>query len=153
MVANEYCPDTEEVIYLVKPAKENTNLWRTKEDGKYDTSTDICGIHKAPDKVKVIDVVGKTSDDAKKAIEALGLKVEIKTKEDKNKKDGVVLEQSVKKDTQIEKGKTITLTINKIEKTKTNTVVTNTVNENTTNANTVNTNTAATNTVNTNTTT
>lgn len=153
MVANEYCPDTEEVIYLVKPAKENTNLWRTKEDGKYDTSTDICGIHKAPDKVKMIDVVGKTSDDAKKAIEALGLKVEIKTKEDKNKKDGVVLEQSVKKDTQIEKGKTITLTINKIEKTKTNTVVTNTVNENTTNANTVNTNTAATNTVNTNTTT
>ena len=134
-IANEYCKDTEEVTYLVKPPKENTSLWKTDPGDKYDIPTETCDVHKAPAKVKMIDVLGMTSTDAKKKIEALGLKVETKTKEDKNKKDGIVLEQSVKANTEIEKGKTITLTINKLQSINTNTTNTNTTVTNTTNAN------------------
>ena len=100
---------------------------------------------------KFVMYIGKSQEEAKKSIEALGLKVEIKTKENKDKKDGIVLEQSVKKDTEIEKGKTVTITINKKQSANTNTVNTNTVNTNTVNTNTVNANTVNANTVNANT--
>ena len=150
-IANENCKEKEEVTYLVKPAKENTNLWTTNDGDKYDIPTEVCDVHKGPEKVKMIDVIGKSQEEAKKSIEALGLKVEIKTKENKDKKDGIVLEQSVKKDTEIEKGKTVTITINKKQSANTNTVNTNTVNTNTVNTNTVNANTVNANTVNANT--
>ena len=86
----------------------------------------------------MINVVGKTLDEAKKLIEAKGLKVEIKYSENKKKKDNIVLEQSVKEKEKIEKGKTITLTVNKIE--KQNPII------NDINSNEVNTNTTVTNT-------
>ena len=56
----------------------------------------------------------------------------------KKKKDNIVLEQSVKEKEKIEKGKTITLTVNKIE--KQNPII------NDINSNEVNTNTTVTNT-------
>ena len=86
----------------------------------------------------MINVVGKTLDEAKKLIEAKGLKVEIKYSENKKKKDNIVLEQSVKEKEKIEKGKTITLTVNKIE--KQNPII------NDINSNEINTNTTVTNT-------
>ena len=70
-------------------------------------------MHKAPEQVEMINVVGKTLDEAKKAIEKLGLKVKIKYSEDK--KAGIVLAQSVKEKEKVEKGKTITLTIGKLK--------------------------------------
>ena len=119
-IANEYCKDIEERTYTKKPEKEQTTLWSTSAGDKYTVPTETCNVHKM-ETVKMVDVVGNTLADAKKKIEAIGLKVEIKYSEDTKKKDGVVLSQSVKKDEQVEKGKTITLTINKIEKTKTDT--------------------------------
>lgn len=114
LIANDYCTNVEEQTFLVKPEKENTNLWSTKDDGKYDIPTETCTMHKGPDKVKMINVIGKLLEDAKKQIENIGLKVEIKYSEDKTKKDGVVLKQSVQENEEVEKGTTVTLTINKL---------------------------------------
>ena len=149
-IANEYCTDTEEKTYLVKPQKENTNLWSTNAGDKYNIPTETCDVHKAPEQVEMINVVGKTLDDAKKEIEKIGLKVEIKYSEDKNKKDGIVLAQSVKEKEKVEKGKTITLTINKLKNgndknNETTNTTTNTITNTTTNT-TTNTNTTKTNT-------
>lgn len=127
-IANDYCKDVEEKIFLVKPAKENTNLWSTNPGDKYNIPTENCDVHKEPEKVEMINVVGKTSTEAKKALEALGLKVEIKYDEDKTKKDNIVLKQSVKEKEKIEKNTNITITVNKInQNTNTNTVNTNTI--------------------------
>ncbi len=119
-IANEYCKETEEKTYLVKPAKENTNLWSTNAGDKYNTVTEQCDVHKAPEQVVVPDVVKETLSKAKEKLEKLGLKVEIKYKEDKKQKENVVLEQSVKKETKVDKGSTIVLTVNKIEKPENN---------------------------------
>ena len=113
-IANEYCKDVEERIYTKKPEKEKTTLWSTSAGDKYDIPTEVCSVHKV-DKVKMLNVVGSSLTDAKNRIEAIGLKVEIKYSEDKNKADGVVLAQSNSADEEIEKGKTVILTINKIE--------------------------------------
>ena len=131
-----------EETYLVKPQKENTNLWSTDPGDKYDIPTETCVVHKAPEQVEMINVVGKTLTEAKKLIEAKGLKVDIKYSEDKKKKEDVVLAQSVKEKEKVEKGKTITLTINKLSKTEnkventTENTTTNIINENTTKTNT-----------------
>ena len=75
--------------------------------------------------------------DAKKQLEDKGLKVSVKYEQDKNKTDGVVLKQSVKKGEKVDKGTTITITVNKKEDTsKNNTVVNNVTAGNTTNTNT-----------------
>ena len=128
-IANDYCKNVEEKTFLVKPTKENTNLWYTNPGDKYNIPTETCDVHKEPEKVKVIGVAGKTLAQAKKELEDIGLKVEIKYNEDDRKKDGIVLNQSINEGEQVEKGKTITLTINKVEKkddNKTNTIKTNT---------------------------
>lgn len=141
-IANEYCKNVTEETYLVKPQKENTNLWSTDPGDKYDIPTEHCDIHKAPEQVEMMNVVGKTLTEAKKLIEAKGLKVDIKYSEDKKKKEDVVLAQSVKEKEKVEKGKTITLTINKLSKPEnkventTENTTTNTINENTTKTNT-----------------
>ena len=116
-IANEYCKDIEERTYLTKPEKENTKLWATNEGDKYKIPTETCDVHKAPEQVEMINVVGKTLEEAKKLLEAKGLKVETKYSEDKNKKNGIVLKQSVKESEKVDKGSSITLTINKIETT------------------------------------
>jgi len=125
-IANDFCKDTEEKTFVTKPAKENTKLWSTSYGDKFNVPTEVCDVHKEPEKVKVVGVVGKTLNTAKSELEKIGLKVEIKYKEDDRKKDGIVLDQSINEGTEVEKGKTITLTINKIEKkddNKTNTQV------------------------------
>lgn len=144
-IANEYCKNVEEKTFLVKPQKENTNLWSTNAGDKYDVPTETCDVHKAPEKVEMMNVVGKTLTEAKKLLEAKGLKVEIKYSEDKKKKEDIVLAQSVKEKEKVEKGKTITLTVNKISKNE-NKVENTTINE-VTNT-TTNTNTTTTNTTN-----
>lgn len=143
-IANEYCKDVEEKTFLTKPAKENTSLWTTNAGDKYNVPTETCDVHKEPEKkqVEVPNVIGKKLADAKKALEAKGLKVEIVYEENKNKDDGIVLKQSKEEKTKVEEGTTITITVNKKtskpqneEKPPENTVDTNTENtikENTT---------------------
>lgn len=138
-IANEYCPEQEEKTFLVKPEKENTNLWSTKEGDKYKVPTENCDIHKEPEKiqVEVPNVIGKKMLDAKKILEEKKLKVEIVYEENKNKDDGIVLKQSKEEKTKVDEGTVITITVNKIkteekpnENTITNTTTTNTVNSN-----------------------
>lgn len=138
-IANDYCTDVEEQTFLVKPSKEETNLWKTDEGDKYNIPTETCDVHKAPEQVEMINVVGKKLADAKKLIEDLGLKVEIEYKENKDKDDGIVLTQSVKEKDKVEIGKTITLTVSKKVEVITNTEVpdkNNTTDGNTTGGNT-----------------
>ncbi|MGN1327020.1 MAG: transglycosylase domain-containing protein, partial [Clostridia bacterium] len=43
-IATENCPNTEEKVYTNKPEKEDTTLWRTDENGKYDIPTETCDV-------------------------------------------------------------------------------------------------------------
>ena len=66
-------------------------------------------------KFNVPDVVGKNKDDAKNELTELGMEVTVKEKEDSSKSDGIVLDQSVEADTEVEEGTKITITVNKIQ--------------------------------------
>ena len=66
-------------------------------------------------KFEVPDVVGKSKDEAQKALTELGMEVTIKEKEDTNKSDGAVLEQSIESGSTSEEGAKITITVNKIK--------------------------------------
>lgn len=68
--------------------------------------------------VNVISVAGKTEEDAKKSLEALGLKVNIAYDEDSSKDNGVVLKQSIEAGKTVDEGTTITVTINKLAEMK-----------------------------------
>ena len=114
-IATEKCPEVEEKTIVKKPEKENTNLWATKDDGKYNVPTETCDVHKIIE-VEVPNVVGKKLADAKKILEDKKLKVEIVYEEDKDKDDGIVLKQSKKEKEKVTEGTTITITINKIKK-------------------------------------
>ena len=137
-IANEYCTDVEEKTFLVKPEKENNTLWTTNAGDKYDIPTENCDVHKEPEKreVEVPNVIGKKSSEAKKALEDRGIKVEIVYEENKNKDDGIVLKQSKDGGTKVEEGTTVTITVNRVDKTNENTqnnninTTTNTINSN-----------------------
>lgn len=135
-VANEYCTDVEEKVFPMIPEKEQQNLWKTDSKVKetFEIPTEVCDVHKAPEQIEMINVVGKKLSEAKKLLEDKELKVEIEYKENKEKDDGIVLEQSVKEKEKVDVGSTIKLTVNKIEKEDegTNTIVdTNTISGNT----------------------
>ncbi len=134
-IANEFCTETEQVTYLAKPEKENTNLWKTNDGGKYKTPiTDICDIHTKKEEenngdnneiieeptttqnVKVPDLVGLTKNEAIAKLKASNLKYKIIEKEVTSGKDGEVLEQSHKINTEVEEGTVITITISKLKK-------------------------------------
>ena len=73
-------------------------------------------------KVTVTSVIGKSKDEAKSTLTALGLEVNFIEEEDASKSDGVVLKQSIDPGTSVEEGSAITITVNKIEKNKQGTV-------------------------------
>jgi len=68
--------------------------------------------------VNVISVAGKTEADAKKALEALGLKVNIAYDEDSSKDNGTVLKQSIEAGKTVDEGTTVTVTVNKLAEMK-----------------------------------
>ena len=121
--ANEFCPATEERASVARPEKEKDPAWTTSEGGKYDNNLEECPVHKEVkvEKVVVPNLIGKTKSEAQKALTNLGLNYSIETDYDKNKKDGVVLSQSKKADSEVEKGTTITIVINKKENENENT--------------------------------
>ena len=74
------------------------------------------------EKVVVPDVIGKTQDEAKKALEEQGFTVISTTSEDSSKATGMVLKQSLTAGESVEKGGSITITVNSYEEAKTMTV-------------------------------
>ena len=70
----------------------------------------------------MINVVGKTLDVAKKALEDLKLKVEVEYSEDTTKPNGQVLGQNTVSGTVVDEGSTIVLTVNQIAQIKSGTV-------------------------------
>lgn len=70
------------------------------------------------EKVTVPGVVGKSQDEAKKALQDLGFVVTVTTTEDSSKDNGVVLKQSLDEGKTVEKGSAITITVNTYEASK-----------------------------------
>ena len=73
-------------------------------------------------KVVVLGVVGKQLTDAKSALTALKLEVNVEEQEDTTKSEGVILKQSIEAGTTVEEGTAITITVNKISAAKQGTV-------------------------------
>lgn len=113
-LATEYCPETEEKTYLSTPEKEINPSWQTNAGKKYEEIKDTCDKHTEKTMAIVIpDIVGKTETEARAALS--GLTIKIVYESDATKENGIVLSQSIAKDTKAKKGDTITITINKIE--------------------------------------
>ena len=70
------------------------------------------------EKATVPGVVGKSQDEAKKALQDLGFVVTVTTTEDSSKDNGVVLKQSLDEGKTVEKGSAITITVNTYEASK-----------------------------------
>lgn len=66
--------------------------------------------------VTVPNVVNKSEADAKSALSALGLTVDVTYEENTNKSDGVVISQSVSANKTIKEGSSITISVNKLPK-------------------------------------
>lgn len=116
-IATENCPNTEEKVYTNKPEKEDTTLWKTDENGKYDIPTETCDVH-AKKVVTIPNLIGKTKEEATKALKDLGLNVTVETKAS-TKNEGTVIEQSKKEGTTATQGDTITITVSKKSDTST----------------------------------
>ena len=71
------------------------------------------------EKATVPDVIGKSQADAKKTLEAQGFVVAVTTSEDSSKENGIVLKQSLDSGKTVEKGSTVTITVNSYEASKT----------------------------------
>lgn len=71
------------------------------------------------EKATVPDVIGKSQADAKKTLEAQGFVVAVTTSEDSSKGNGIVLKQSLDSGKTVEKGSTVTITVNSYEASKT----------------------------------
>lgn len=74
------------------------------------------------EKVVVPDVIGKTQEEAKKTLTEQGFTVITNNSEDSSKATGIVLKQSLSAGDSVEKGGSITITVNSYEEAKTMTV-------------------------------
>ena len=111
LLATEYCPEVEEKVYDVKPEKERNATWKTNTGKKYNEIEDTCTEHTEETmNSKVPSVVGKSETEAKD--ELRGFEIQVVFETDKTKADGIVLKQSLKAGSLVEKGSTIVLTIN-----------------------------------------
>ena len=84
--------------------------------------TVIIHVSTGVEKATVPDVIGKTQSEAKSTLEAQGFVVSVVTSEDSSKASGVVLKQSLDSGKSVEKGSSITITVNSYEESKTMTV-------------------------------
>jgi len=71
------------------------------------------------EKATVPDVIGKSQEEAKKVLEDSGFAVTITTAEDSSKEKGVVIKQTLNAGESVEKGSSITVTVNSYEEAKT----------------------------------
>lgn len=77
------------------------------------------------EKATVPGVVGKSQDEAKKALQDLGFVVTVTNAEDSSKENGAVLKQSLDEGQSVEKGSAITITVNKLAEKKSATIFVN----------------------------
>ena len=77
------------------------------------------------EKATVPGVVGKSQDEAKKALQDLGFVVTVTNAEDSSKENGTVLKQSLDEGQSVEKGSAITITVNKLAEKKSATIFVN----------------------------
>ena len=75
------------------------------------------------EQVVVTSVLYKEEAVAKQTLEGMGLVVEVEYGKDEDRGNGVVLKQSVSSGETVDKGSTITITVNKLAETKTGTVI------------------------------
>ena len=75
--------------------------------------------------VTMTSVIGKEEATAKSELEDLGLKATIVYEENTSKDNGIVLKQSIDTGTTVDEGTTVTITVNKLEETKSATVTIN----------------------------
>ena len=71
------------------------------------------------EKATVPNVVGQSQEDAKKTLEGLGFAVVVTNAEDSSKESGKVIKQNLDVGKQVEKGTSITITVNSYEASKT----------------------------------
>ena len=77
------------------------------------------------EKTTVPSVIGKSEDDAKEKLKDAGLKVVVATDEDTSKENNKVMKQSVNEGEEVDKGTSVTITVNKIAEIKTATITVN----------------------------
>ena len=77
------------------------------------------------EKATVPGVVGKSQDEAKKALQDLGFVVTVTNAEDSSKENGTVLKQSLDEGQSVEKGSAIIITVNKLAEKKSATIFVN----------------------------
>ena len=133
-VPNVKGKEKEEAVQLIEDAKLYAEIVeeasKTVEEGyvisqETDPDTEINAgetiiIHVSTgvEKATVPDVTGKTQSDAKKTLEDLGFEVTVTKEEDSSKDNGIVLKQSLDSGKQVEKGSSITITVNSYESQK-----------------------------------
>lgn len=112
-IATDFCTEVEEKIYTAKPEKENNSAWKTNGSDKYEIPKETCPLHTAEtSKITVVNVVGKTEEEAK--AELVGLTVQVIYEHNSEIGDGVVLRQSLAPDTKVDKGVNIVITVNNL---------------------------------------
>lgn len=88
-----------------------------QKDIKFKENADLTiTVSSGSDKIDVPNVLGQTEAAARQALEAAGFAVKVETTENNDKSDGIILKQSVMD--KAKAGETITITVNKVQKTK-----------------------------------
>ena len=116
----------EKVEEVNKDIKEGIVISQETEANSTANAGDVVKIHvsigSGIPQVVVPGVVGKNENEAKSALEAKNLKVNIEHEEDSTKNNGEVLRQSIKAGENIDEGTEITITVNKLAEMKDGTV-------------------------------
>ena len=116
----------EKVEEVNKDIKEGIVISQETEANSTANAGDVVKIHvsigSGIPQVVVPGVVGKNENEAKSALEAENLKVNIEYEEDSTKNNGEVLRQSIKAGENIDEGTEITITVNKLAEMKDGTV-------------------------------
>ena len=84
-----------------------------KEIPKGSTVAMTVSLGRGIEEVDVPNVIGKTEEEAKKAIEGAKLKAQVKYEENTSKSDGIVIKQDKEGGSKADEGSTITITVNK----------------------------------------
>ena len=109
---------TVEAGYIIKQETEPDT-----EVNAGDTVKVYVSIGTGIEQVVVSSVLYKDEATAKQTLEGLGLVVEVEYDKDEERGNGVVLKQSIQSGETVDKGSTVTITVNKLAETKTGTVI------------------------------
>ena len=107
-----------EAGYVIEQETEEDKTVNAGDTVKIHVSTGV-------KKITVPSVLGKSEKEATKALKNEGFKVIVTTEEDSDKDNDTVLKQSIDAGTEVEDNSSITITVNKIVKTKTATITVN----------------------------